>query len=348
MPLWPAPLVPDTQVKSAIQEAKDALLIDTSTDDYLTRIGQNYGIRRPPHVETDDPLYRKIIKTLAWLPKGTLFCFYKLLEAIFGTQADIILAGHRPWRVYEVNANEVIVEVPTLLVVSDNERSSYLHGYSGFATGTLLANSVDVPGDARESSATTLVGKYLSVRINGTWESQPISTVTYNSGPDTTTLGVAPAFSMAPTAGDPAYVEVPGDNVASYRGDYLATDGFATTFSTAAGPPTTTATLLGDVSTKVRQWNIVTFRWGGTSVSRTVASVAYNVATNRTTLVLTATLDGGIVSGTASLPMEVADTSSAPHDDRVYLTGSGLLSIFQYYMLELARVSGIVVRYEEV
>ena len=54
-------------------------------------------------------------------------------------------------------------------------------------------------------------------------------TVSYDSVNDVSTITVS--ASTLPDGGGYFYVEVPGDNTSSYRGDYLASSGFTTSHS---------------------------------------------------------------------------------------------------------------------
>ncbi len=320
------------------------MLVDSADGNYLSIIGNSFGVPRPPQVVGDE-MYRQLVQLLAWLPKTILFTTYRLCEIVLGTQAAILLSGSRPWRIYEVNPNEFIIELPLDLVSMGNENASFLHGPSGY--GFVPAGPVDTfttPGDLQVASATTLVGMTLMFNTApGTWTEYTVAAFSYNAGTDTSTVQVSAA--TLPSGGGSFYIIVPGDGVSSYRGDFLASGGQIALFSTAAGPPTTTLSVVGDITTNVAVGDPVTGSTTTSPILTSVVSLAYSPATNVTTLVVNDPFPGGLVSQTFQRELLEADTSTTPpHDDLVYLTGLGLYEVVQYYLDFLVRASGIVVR----
>lgn len=336
------------QVVSAIDQARRDLTLAYSEGIPLSVIGQNSGVPRPPQLPDDDAMMRRLIRLLAYQPKTINFAVYNLLAAILGSQSELIADGKRPWRVYEVNANEIIIELPLALVGTSNENASYLHGPYGY--GSVAAgpsNTFTTPGDLSVASGTTLVGKNL--RFNtavGVWTDYTVNTFSYSSITGLSTVQVSAA--TLPAGGGYFYIEVPGDEVSSYRGDYLASGGIQTVFSTAGGPPTSTLVLRGDPTQHIDTNDAVQVYNGTTIVDTTIATIsAYDPATNTTQITIAATVSGGLVNAFFRRQMEEADTATTPpHDDRVYLTGLGLFEIFQYYFDLLVRAAGIVVRVE--
>jgi hypothetical protein len=333
---------------SAIQQARLSMLVEYAEGEYLAALAQNYGVPRPV-VLTDEEMFRDYVKLLSWLPKTIKFTVYKALEIAFGTQAALVAAGQRAWEVYEVKNNELLVEVPLALITSNNEVSSYLHGF----TAEMLVGTTDtiviVSGDARLSSATTLVGKTIGayVRNSETWETDTIASVSYNAGTDQTTLTLSTNWSDVPAVGDRMYIEIPGDGTASYRGDYLTTGGFVGLFTTAAGAPTTTISVRGDATAFLRPDHVVTLNYSSTTTTRTISTIAYVSTTNITTIVLTATVPADL-SGTISLAREEADgagSTTPPHDDRVYLQQNGIYEVAEFY-LKLIKACGVGLKAE--
>lgn len=334
---------------SMIQQVRQAMLVGGvgggALGAQLDAVGNNRGVPRPENT-TDDELYRRAIKALAWLPKSVLLSYYALLSAVLGTQAQVMLQFGRTWKVYEVNANEVIVELPAGLIGGGLEFSTYLHGASGYArvasgpTNTFTANF-----DLSLASATTLVGKNIYVETAvGTWTAYTVSAYSFSAGVATVTVSA----STLPTGGGRFYLEVPGDGTASYRGDYVATGGRQATYSTAGGPATNTLLVVGDVTKEVQPNAVVSISVGGTFSTRVVSSRAYSSSTNVTTVVVTTTdVAGGQVGQAFVLAQEVADTATTPpHSDRVYLTGTGLYQVVQFYLDLLVRAAGVKVRLE--
>ena len=320
------------------------MLVESAEGDFLSIIGNNFGVPRPPQVITDD-MYRELVQLLAWLPKTVLSTTYWLMDRVLGTQAALVTAGQRPWKIYEVNANEIIIELPLDIITATNENASYLHGPSGYAyVPAGPSNTFTTPGDLSVASATTLVGKTIMVNTAvGTWTEYTVNVFSYSSGTGLSTVQVSAA--TLPTGGGLFYFLIPGDNVSSYRGDYLASGGIQAPFSTAAGPPTTTLLVVGDVTQHIAVGDTITGSTTTTPITTTVSSLTYVPTTNVTTMVVGAAFPAALVGQTLTRVLEQADTSTTTtHDDRVYLTGFGLYEVVQFYLDFLVRASGIVVR----
>lgn len=330
---------------SMIQQVRRAMLVSTSAGAQLDAVGNNHGVPRPENTD-DDELYRRAIKALAWLPKSILLSYYSLLTAVLGSQASSQLQFGRPWKVYEVNANEVIIELPAGLISGALESSTYLHGASGYARVTSgPTNTFTATFDLSLSSATTLVGRSIYVETApGTWTSYTVSSYSFAAGVAT----VVVSASTLPTGGGRFYLEVPGDGTASYRGDYVATGGRQSVYSTAAGPATNTLLVVGNVTKSVLPGVTVTISVSGVLQTRVTSTLAYSSSTNVTTVVITTTdVPGGQVGEAFLLAQELADTATTPpHSDRVYLTGTGLYQVVKFYLDLLVRAAGVRVRLE--
>jgi len=329
---------------SQIDLLRQALLVNYAVSTQLDAVGNNHGVPRPEDTQ-DDELYRGIIKALAWLPKQVLLSYYALLTAVFGTQEAVNAAIGRSWKVYEVNANEVIIEIPIALL-SSPEISAYLHGASGFARVPAgPSNTFTTDFDLSLSSAVTIVGLNIYVETAlGIWTTYTVTSYAFAAGVATVQVSAA----TLPTGGGRFYLEVPGDLIDSYRGKYLATGGFNSTYSTAAGPATNTLSVVGDATKDVPLNVQVVISINNVFQTRVVSSLFFNNFTNVTTVVISTTdVPGGQVGQPFLLSQEVADTAVTPsHSDRIYLTGTGLYQVVQFYLDLLVRTAGIVVRLE--
>lgn len=328
--------------KSAIQLAKEALFVDTAKEKWLAYIGQNWNIARPKLAPTDDVMYSRIIQAIAVLPKTILSTLYYLLEAIFGSQASIVAVGGRPWRVYQVNPNELIIEIPVDLLAASNESATYLHGFSGVVLSGATTTVFSCSGDVRVS-AVNLVGLGASVLINGVYEEKTISIVSYNSTTDQMQLTTA-AYSNAPTAGAPFFVNVPGDGTSSYRGDYVGQTAFIKSTATSVGADTLTDSTLAMTTDQyvgyyLRFTSIVFYRI--TSNTATTFTLAGNGATPP---LAEYTVNKHILDADEA----VDEATTPPHADRIYITGDGKFEIARQYLESLVLASGVVLRLEKV
>lgn len=336
-----------TQPRSAIQLLKRSFLLATAKGDSLTVLGGNYGVPRPPQT-SDDEIFRRLIPVLAWQPKTIKFTTFMVLTAVFGSQADIRTAGGRPWQIYEPNANEFVLEIPLSLLVASNVNASYLHGISGYAVvPSGPANNFTVSGDLTALSATTLVGAGIQVFYSGVWNSYTIVSATYSSGPNTTQIVVS--ATTLPAGGGLFVIEIPGDNISSYMGDYLANGEFqGSFFVTSGGPPTNTILVVGDATSFIRIGDTITLQFTDHSATYTVVSFsAYNLVSNRTQIVVDRTDITTGTSGHIIRSLESADGIATPSTAfRVYFTGLGLVEIVTFYLNLLVRAAGIVMRIE--
>lgn len=223
----------DGQDRSAIQQARDTMFWDSASGKYLTSLGADLGVSRPPQSPFDDTLFRTVGQILGWLPKTPLLVMYRLAEAIFGTQASLLVLNGRSWQIYEVNPNEIIFECPIELIAGTVSTASYLHGYAG-VTGLIAGptNTITVAGtDARLSiSGGNLFGLATYVFFAGVWNSYTIASSSFAAGVNTIVLSAATVPS-----GDsfPMFIDIPGSS--SFSGDFMLAD--ATVPGDGLGPP---------------------------------------------------------------------------------------------------------------
>lgn len=329
--------------KSAIQMAKDALYADTAEGKYLSLIGQNYNIRRPQLAPGNDEIYRRLIMAIGLLPKTILSTLYFVMEAVFGSQASYVAQDQRPWKVYVVNPNELIIEIPFELLGTANENATYLHGFSSLVVSGATTTVFTCLGDATRA-AVTLVGLGASVYINGAYEEKTITIATYNAVTDQTQITVGSAYSGAPIASASFFVNVPGDGVSAYRGDYVAQTAYVKSVATSVAPNSLTDSTLA----------MTTNQYVGYFL-RSAPDVVFKIASNTAT-------SFSLSAGGATPPLgpyvvnkffvdasEAADGSDTPpHDDRIYVTGDGKFEIVKQYLLDLLLAAGVVLRLEKV
>lgn len=221
------------QDRSAVDQARDSMLVNTASGKHLTDLGANYGVPRPPQSPYDDELFRRIIPVLAWLPKTPYLVPYRLAEVIFGTQAVVLDTIGYAWQFYEVNANEIIFECPIDLIKGDTSTAGYMHGYPGNTDAVVgLTDTFTSTGpDARLAVANSnLAGRTLYMFHTGAWQTYSIVSATYNAGTQVNTIVVGAA--TIPSGNNyPFYIDVPAAN--SWNpGDYMLDDA-----SLAAGSP---------------------------------------------------------------------------------------------------------------
>jgi len=277
---------------SVIRQVRQALLVTGAAGAYLDGVGNNRGVPRPENT-SDDELYRRVIKALAWLPKSLLLSYYALLTAVFGSQEQVRARLGRSWKVYEVNANELIIELPAALLSGTLESSTYLHGATGFArVAAGPTNTFTTDFDLRLSSAVSVVGLAVHVETApGTWADYTVTGYSFSAG----TATVQVSASTLPTGGGRFYLEVPGDGAASYRGDYMAAGLVTSLYSTAAAVTlTNTLSVVGDVTGTVLPGMTVQVGIGGALQNRVVSSLSYSpVASFPATAAATAAAAGG-------------------------------------------------------
>jgi len=226
----------NVQDRSAIDQARDSMFVNTASGKFLTDLGSNYGVPRPPQSPFDDELFRRIVPVLAWLPKTPLLVTYKLAEVIFGTQAVVQTQYGHTWQIYEVNPNEIIFECPIGLIAGNTETASYMHGYPG-TTGAVTGptNTItNVGSDARLAvSGSNLTGFTIYVFFTGAWQTYTISSSSYNLGTQTNTFVLS--ASTVPTGDSyPFFIDIPSAN--SFNpGDYMMSD--ATVTADGTNPP---------------------------------------------------------------------------------------------------------------
>lgn len=68
---------------SGLELARNAILVDYADGEDLNALGRNYGVLRYPFLASDD-VFRKIVKALAYNPRGTMFGLELALDALIG------------------------------------------------------------------------------------------------------------------------------------------------------------------------------------------------------------------------------------------------------------------------
>lgn len=68
---------------NALDQLRRAFLVEYAEGDDLTALGRNLGVLRLPFLESDDD-YRKLIKAIAYNPRGTLYGLQLALDALMG------------------------------------------------------------------------------------------------------------------------------------------------------------------------------------------------------------------------------------------------------------------------
>lgn len=338
----PSGQIPEEDL-SAIQKAKRQLFVDTAEGIYLTNLGQNFGVPRPPMDPDDDDLYRLVIQAIAFQPKTILCTLYSLMSAVFGPQSKYTTLSQRPWRIYEVNDNEFIVEVPFDLLGTSNDTASYLHGFSGVVLSGATTTAFSCRGNAK-LSAVSLVGLGASILISGTYEEQAIATAIYDPTTDTTSFTTA-AFSGAPDPGASFFITVPGDEVSSFRGDYLSPTWYERGTATAVSSDSLTDSGL----------SMTTNQYVGYYLRLANGRIFYPITANDAT---SFTLDAqgrtppsgfyAVVKTPFDADEESDTPTTPPHADRVFVTGLGLLEVAKFYIDLLLHAADVTVRYETV
>lgn len=355
---WPliidASVIPGSPQVSAIDQVRRDMLLSTTEDAALTVLGQNYGVPRPA-ILTDDEIYRRCVQVLSWQPKMVLFVTEMLLAAIFGSQASLVSDSKRPWRVYEVNANEIIVEIPSHLLATSNENASYYHGWDGYAytNSAVYTDTFTTEGNVQTcttealGSGTSVVMRVLDPVLG--WQNDLlINSFSYDAATNLSTFTLDDVY--IPPGGCRFAIRVPGDGVSSYEGDYVAPSAQIATFFTAPGSGVTAnISIYGDLKRELSLGMAITLVYSGNPHDYTVVSnPVFTASTNITTLVVNAaTVPLGITGDTLIKDVEKADQfSTASHVDRVYFTGNGLYDVFAYYFNLLVRAAGVVLRLE--
>lgn len=116
----------DDLVVGQVEAAKDQLFVQYSQSQYLDLLGSNVGVLRQG---VGDNVFRQLIPILSFHPKQVRITIQALLDVFFGV-------GNSVTGVFEVNANEIIVRLPSTATVagatgSGLRGSIYLKSYNG-------------------------------------------------------------------------------------------------------------------------------------------------------------------------------------------------------------------------
>jgi hypothetical protein len=89
---------------SALDSMRDQVFVDTAVGDYLSALGRSLGVRRPPNLSNDDD-FRKVIKAMAYLPKGTMQGLELAMTAFFGA------GNFKVWEDFPTFRNTVFIQL---------------------------------------------------------------------------------------------------------------------------------------------------------------------------------------------------------------------------------------------
>lgn len=212
----------DQDVADQIAEGVNQTYLDTSTGIYLSQLGHNVGVPRPPAAPYDDEMYRKIVMLLGYLPKTTMFPFYMLMEIVFGSQESLRANNVRPWRIYVVNPSEVIIEVPGDLFGTSNDNASYLHGIdgNGYTDPALALAFYYVNEDITKIYPGNPNGFTLNYYDAGAWQVATIKNWVWNGS--FTEIEVTALLPV--DIKTKYYITLVGDDVISNQGDFVMED----------------------------------------------------------------------------------------------------------------------------
>lgn len=105
---------------SVIDKTIQNLFVDTATGEALSALGRNLGVDRPPGLEDDDT-FRKVIRALAYAPKGTFFAIDLALNAFFGP------GNYEIWENFPTYRNTVFIRIlGGLYLASGSAGQAYL------------------------------------------------------------------------------------------------------------------------------------------------------------------------------------------------------------------------------
>ena len=79
------PVLPSDEterIRGAIDDVYDNIMVDLATGKYLTRLGGNYDVERPPILFSDDDLWRSIVKVLAFNHRHTRDAVRRVMELL--------------------------------------------------------------------------------------------------------------------------------------------------------------------------------------------------------------------------------------------------------------------------
>lgn len=115
----------DNRAVEQITNAKAQIFVSTAEGTFLDTLGSNVGVERPLGAfggfATDD-FYRQLIPLLSYAPKQIKDTMEDILFVFFGNDPDVF--------VEEVNPNEIVVQVPSILIIIRDQLEGATHFHS--------------------------------------------------------------------------------------------------------------------------------------------------------------------------------------------------------------------------
>jgi hypothetical protein len=157
------------KVFAAVEQIAARVFVDEATGEALSIFGRTLGVRRAPTL-TDDEVFRKIIKNLAFVPKGTMLTITRLLEAIFG------VGNFEVWEQFPTFPNKVFIRITNGYFLSGTAAGR------GFLTRrerkdlTVGSKQIVLPATPLAVSAVRLADEALTTEFNNVRPSTIIET----------------------------------------------------------------------------------------------------------------------------------------------------------------------------
>ncbi len=200
-------------MKPIIDQARDALFLDTAKDDDLSTLGGIYGVQRPRYSQSDD-LFRQLIPLLGAIKRTSPTTIRKIVDAFYGKNSGV--------SIYTPEPNHIVVVIPMSISPTGTlPNATYLQIapiplYTSLTTwaapGDTVLNVIDTSvftvGTVFIDTGTYRESVYVDTIISGTQLGLSVSTpVSWNHVPN-------------------AQVEqvVVEPSTASYIGDYFGVD----------------------------------------------------------------------------------------------------------------------------
>lgn len=106
------------QLQSALRDVYENLMLDTSSEEYLTRLSADLGIPRPPLLAGDDDFWRAAVKKLAYTRKHTRPSVGEFFSLILGPKVSQVSTVERTVYVQIANGDSLTISAGSVANVA--------------------------------------------------------------------------------------------------------------------------------------------------------------------------------------------------------------------------------------
>lgn len=145
------------KLSSSMRDVYENIMVNTAVSDYLTQLGIDFAVNRPPAIFNDDDLWRAIVKNVAYGPRHTRYAVARFVELILGPKVSQVTTLQRThYKQIKVGDTLNVTNVPATANNGAYTVAEILTHHLIFPSGTFAS----VPEEGTRYDITNLYSTY--------------------------------------------------------------------------------------------------------------------------------------------------------------------------------------------